>query len=38
MEEAGDKFVIYLSVSSLYGWTNRSCEQKLGRFVEEPSD
>ena len=38
MEEVGDKFVFYLSVSSSNEWVDRSCEQKLGRFAEEPSD
>jgi hypothetical protein len=38
MEEVGDKFVIYLSLSSSDGWANRSCEQELGRFAKEPSD
>jgi hypothetical protein len=38
VEEVGDKFVIYLSVSSSDGWTDRSHEHKLGRFAKEPSD
>ena len=38
MEEAGDKLVIYLSLSSSEGWVDRSCEQELGRFTKEPSD
>jgi hypothetical protein len=33
MEEAGDKFFIYLSVSSLDGWADKSHEQKLGDFL-----
>ena len=38
MEEAGDKFVFYLSVSSSDGWIDRSCELKFGIFTKEPSD
>jgi hypothetical protein len=38
MEEDGDKFFIYLSVSSSNEWADKSCEQKLRRFAKEPSD
>jgi hypothetical protein len=38
MEESRDKFVIYLSLSSSYGWENIICEQELGIFAKEPSD
>jgi hypothetical protein len=38
MEEVGDKFVFYLSVSSSDGWIDRGHEQDLGRFVKKVSD
>jgi hypothetical protein len=38
MEEVGDKFVFYLSISSLDRWADRSCEHEFGRFVKELSD
>jgi hypothetical protein len=38
MEEVGDKFVFYLSISSSYGWIDRGHKQELGRFVKELSD
>jgi hypothetical protein len=38
MEEVGDKFVIYLNVSSSNGWEDKSHEQKLGGLVVKPSD
>ena len=38
MEEFGDKFVFYLSISSSNGWIDRSPEQELGRFVKKLSD
>jgi hypothetical protein len=38
MEEAGENFVIYLNLSSLDGWENKSCQPELGKFAEKPSD
>jgi hypothetical protein len=38
MEEAGDTFVIYLSVSCLDGWEDRGPEHNLGRLFEVLSD
>jgi hypothetical protein len=38
MEEAGDKLVFYLSISSSDGWTNKGHKQELGRFADELSD
>jgi hypothetical protein len=38
MEEVGDKFFFYLTISSSDGRTNRGHEQELGRFVKDLSD
>jgi hypothetical protein len=38
MEEVGEFFFIYLSLSSSDGWANKSCEKDLGRFAREPCD
>jgi hypothetical protein len=38
MEEVGDNFVFYLSISSSNGWIDRSHEQELGRFAKKISD
>jgi hypothetical protein len=38
MEEAGDKFVFYLSISSSNRWIDRGHEKELGRFDKELSD
>jgi hypothetical protein len=38
VEEYGDKFVIYINISSLDGWTDKIHEHKLGGFIDKPSD
>jgi hypothetical protein len=38
MEEVGDKFVFYLSISSLDGWIDKGRKQEIGRFVKKLSD
>ena len=38
MEEVGDNFVFYLSISSLDGWIDKGHKQEIGRFVKKLSD
>jgi hypothetical protein len=38
MEKYGNKLIIKFSLSSSDGWTDRSCEQKFARLVEELGD
>jgi hypothetical protein len=38
MEKYRKKLIVQFRLSSSDGWTNRSCEHKFGRLVEELGD